>query len=136
MPTRMPAQQLVSSCCATCCDIVPQSRISVEIRCPAIYQVRSNDLYPLLAKPGKVVDFLFSEIEGLYLQNLLCFSLQANYGMTREKKIPEHQGSDLMWRGNEIMAQELFPPSHQLISTNLSSYFISVKQKHPHFKCN
>ncbi|CAG7893044.1 unnamed protein product, partial [Brassica rapa] len=72
----------------------------------------------------------------LYLQNLLCFSLQANYGMTREKKIPEHQGSDLMWRGNEIMAQELFPPSHQLISTNLSSYFISVKQKHPHFKCN
>ena len=24
----------------------------------------ADDLYPLLAKPGKVVDFLFSEIEG------------------------------------------------------------------------
>nr|VDC90438.1 unnamed protein product [Brassica oleracea] len=55
---------------------------------------------------------LFPDIEGLYLQNLLCFSLQANYGMIRERKIPEHQGSDLMWGGNEIMAQELCSPSH------------------------
>ncbi|CAF1700956.1 BnaC03g23040D [Brassica napus] len=79
---------------------------------------------------------LFPDIEGLYLQNLLCFSLQANYGITRERKFPEHQGSYLMWGGNEIMAQELCSPSHQLISTNLSSYSMYVKQKHPHFKCN
>ena len=90
----------------------------------------------LFVKLAMFLTLVLLVFSGLYLQNLLCFSLQANYGMTREKKIPEHQGSDLMWRGNEIMAQELFPPSHQLISTNLSSYFISVKQKHPHFKCN
>ncbi|KAF8046616.1 hypothetical protein N665_3584s0001 [Sinapis alba] len=53
---------------------------------------------------------------------------QAMYGMTRESQIMEHQGSDLIWGGNELMARELCSSSsssHQLINSNLSSCFMS-----------
>ncbi|CAN6821774.1 unnamed protein product [Brassica oleracea] len=36
--------------------------------------------------------------------------------MTRESKIMEHQGSDLMWGENELMAQEICSSSRQLIN--------------------
>ncbi|BAB03046.1 unnamed protein product [Arabidopsis thaliana] len=70
-----------------------------------------------------VFRIVFDPMEGLE-----SVYAQAMYGMTRESKIMEHQGSDLIWGGNELMARELCSSSsyhHQLINPNLSSCFMS-----------
>lgn len=61
------------------------------------------------------------------MEGLESVYAQAMYGMTRESKIMEHQGSDLIWGGHELMARELCSSSsyHQLINPNLSSCFMS-----------
>ncbi|KAL1197434.1 Transcription factor bHLH87 [Cardamine amara subsp. amara] len=61
------------------------------------------------------------------MEGLESVYAQAMYGMTRESKIMEHhQGSDLIWGGNELMARELCSSSYQqLINPNLSSCFMS-----------
>ncbi|XP_010488147.1 PREDICTED: transcription factor bHLH87-like [Camelina sativa] len=67
------------------------------------------------------------------MEGLESVYAQAMYGMTRESKIMDHhQGSDLIWGGNELMmARELcsssssFHHHHQLINPNLSSCFMS-----------
>lgn len=66
---------------------------------------------------------VFDQMEGLE-----SVYAQAMYGMTRESKIMEHQGSDLIWGGNELIARELCSSSssyQQLINPNLSSCFMS-----------
>lgn len=67
----------------------------------------------------RVVFDLMEGLESVYAQ--------AMYGMTRESRIMEHQGSDLIWGGNELIARELCSSSssHQLINPNLSSCFMS-----------
>ncbi|ESQ47736.1 hypothetical protein EUTSA_v10022273mg [Eutrema salsugineum] len=63
------------------------------------------------------------------MEGLESVYAQAMYGMTRESKIMEHQGSDLIWGGNELMAREQLccssTSSHQLINPTLSSCFMS-----------
>lgn len=71
----------------------------------------------------RVVFDLMEGLESVYAQ--------AMYGMNRESRIVEHQGSDLIWGGgNEFMApRELCSASstasHQLLNPNLSSCFMS-----------
>lgn len=52
------------------------------------------------------------------MEGLESVYAQAMYGTTRERKTMEHQGSDLIWGGNELMARELCSSSssHQLIT--------------------
>ncbi|KAJ0264647.1 Transcription factor bHLH87 [Hirschfeldia incana] len=60
------------------------------------------------------------------MEGLESVYAQAMYGMN--KTMEHHQGSDLIWEGNELMPRELCSSSsssHQLINPNLRSCFMS-----------
>ncbi|CAF1931572.1 BnaCnng39100D [Brassica napus] len=62
------------------------------------------------------------------MEGLESVYAQAMYGMNRQNKITEHQGSDLIWGGNELIPRELCSSSfssYQLINPNLGSCFMS-----------
>ncbi|CAH8361718.1 unnamed protein product [Eruca vesicaria subsp. sativa] len=61
------------------------------------------------------------------MEGLESVYAQAMYGMNRQNKTMEHQGSDLIWGDNELMIpRELCSSSsHQLINPNLGSCFMS-----------
>ncbi|KAJ4894211.1 Transcription factor bHLH87 [Raphanus sativus] len=57
------------------------------------------------------------------MEGLESVYAQAMYGTNRTME--HHQGSDLVWGGNELMPRELCSSSHQLINPNLRSCFMS-----------
>lgn len=86
--------------------------------------------FPLFSEYVSHIGFVLGVFRVVFdpMEGLESVYAQAMYGMTRESKIMEHQGSDLIWGGgNELMARELCSSSsyHQLINPNLSSCFMS-----------